>query len=267
MNIVALRLPLAIVLGMVAFGYGSLCAWVYAKQRDFLYFPQFTRVEARDTDFELRRGGLVLRGWVVNPGRRAAILYFGGNAERIEQGRGQFAAWFPDHSVYLLPYRGYGASDGVPREADLLADALALFDDVRTRHAGPIAVVGRSLGSGIASYVASQRPVALVVLVTPFDSLANVASAHYPWLPMRWLIRDRYEASRYLAGYRGPILVIRAGRDTVIPPANTARLVQALPNPPALVVLPTADHNSLDAEPAYREALVDFLHEDVRMTP
>lgn len=260
MKMAALRRPLAILIVVIVAGYASLCAWMYTKQRDFIYFPEYTRVDARDTDFEIRRDGVTLRGWVMNPGQSRAILYFGGNAERIERGRDEFAAWFPDSSVYLVAYRGYGASDGSPRESDLFADALAVFDHVRAHHPGAIAVVGRSLGGGVASYLASQRPVARLALITPFDSLAEVASAHFPWLPVRWLIRDRYQSTRYLAGYHGPLLVIRAGRDTVIPAASTARLVQALPTPPKLVVLPAADHNTLDLYPAYREALIEFLH-------
>lgn len=262
MKMAALRRPLAILIVVIAAGYASLCAWMYTKQRDFIYFPEYTRVDARDTDFEIRRDGVTLRGWVMNPGQSRAILYFGGNAERIERVRDEFAAWFPASSVYLVSYRGYGASGGVPRESDLFADALALFDHVRAHHPGAIAVVGRSLGSGVASYLASQRPVSRLALITPFDSLSEVASAHFPWLPVRWLIEDRYESTRYLADYRGPLLVIRAGRDRVIPAANTDRLVQTLPAPPTLVTMPTADHNTLDHHPAYREALVEFLQGD-----
>lgn len=260
MTMAALRLPWVLGTAVIAMGYVALCAWMYAKQRDFTYFPQFTRVDAHEADFELRRDGTTLRGWRVNPGQSNAILYFGGNAERIEMSREEFATWFPDSSVYLLAYRGYGASDGSPSEADLFADALALFDHVRACHPGSIAVVGRSLGSGVASYLASQRPVERLVLITPFDSLADVASAHYPWLPVRRLFRERYESTRHLAGYRGPILVIRAGRDEVIPAANTHHLIAALATPPRIVDLPDADHNSIGDDPAYGKALTAFVN-------
>jgi len=258
--VTALRLPLIAGGVTVALVYLGLCAWMYAKQRDFVYFPQVTRVDAHETNFELRRDGVTLRGWLVNAGRPGAVLYFGGNAERIELSRDEFANWFPDSSIYLLAYRGYGASDGSPAEADLFADALALFDHVRARHAGPIAVVGRSLGSGVASYVASQRPVDRLALVTPFDSLANVASTHYPWLPVRWLSSERYESTRHLAGYTGPILVVRAGRDEVIPSSSTDRLINALALPPKVIVLPEADHNTIGEDPRFGAALRDFVN-------
>ena len=259
MSAAALRGPLAILIVVIVGTYVGMCAWMYLKQRDLMYFPQFTRVQARDTDFELRRDRVTLRGWRVNPGHPTAIVYFGGNAERIERARDPFARWFPTSTVYLVAYRGYGASDGTPREPALFADALAVFDHVRAHHRGPIAVVGRSLGSGVAGYLASQRPVARLALITPFDSLAAVASAHYPWLPTRWLIKDRYETARALSDYRAPVLVIRAGRDTLIPAANTTRLIRALPVAPRVVTLPAADHNSLDNDPAYAAALVEFL--------
>ena len=255
-----LRSPLVLAAGLLAAGYIGLCAWVYLSQRSLIYFPQSTGVEARDTDFELRRDDVILRGWVVNPGRPTAIIYFGGNAERIEGGRDAFAAWFPDRSVYLVAYRGYGASEGSPGEAALLADAVAVFDHVRTRHPGPIAVVGRSLGAGVASYLASQRPVARLALVTPFDSMAALGAAHYPWLPVRWLLRDRFESTRHLSGYDGPVLVIRAGRDQVVPAANTDRLIASLPRSPQIVDLAEADHNSIGGFPAYGKALTAFVN-------
>lgn len=243
-----------------ALAYLALCGWIYVKQRDFMYFPQFTRSNVPRADIELPVEGAVLRGWVVNPGRRDAILYFGGNAESVEAMRGDLAQWFPDHSSYLLHYRGFGDSGGRPGEQALFADALALFDHVRSRHReGSIAVLGRSLGSGVASYLASRRPVTKLVLITPFDSMANVGQAHYPWLPVRWLLGDRYESVQHLRKYPGPILVIRAGEDQVIPPASTDRLIAALDGRPQVVELPGTDHNSLSAHPGYRRALVDFL--------
>lgn len=243
-----------------ALAYLALCGWIYAKQRDFMYFPQFTRSNVPQADFELPVEGAVLRGWVVNPGRRDAILYFGGNAESVEAMRGELAQWFPEHSSYLLHYRGFGASGGRPEEQALFADALTLFDHIRSRHPhGSIAVLGRSLGSGVASYLASRRPVAKLVLITPFDSMANVGQAHYRWLPVRWLLRDRYESVRHLRKYQGPILVIRASADQVIPPASTDRLIAALDRRPQVVALPDTDHNSISAHPRYRRALIDFL--------
>jgi pimeloyl-ACP methyl ester carboxylesterase len=245
---------------LLLFAYAGLCALLYSKQRELIYYPGPTRVPVQETDFELVRGEATLRGWRVNPGQTDAILYFGGNAEGLGPSRADFAELFPGKTTYLLAYRGYGASGGTPDEAALFADALALFDHASAQHPeGSISLVGRSLGSGVASYVASQRPVRKLVLVTPFDSLAAVAQSHYPMFPVRWLMQDRYESTRYLPRYTGPLLVLRAGRDEVVAPRNTDRLLAALPRPPRVIDFPLAGHNDISDDPAYARALGDFL--------
>lgn len=251
--------PLVTWVALLAMGYVALCGYAWLTQRRAMYFPQFTRVDPAGTDFEVESEGLVLRGWVVNPGRDDALIYFGGNAERVEQNREEFRRWFPERSVYLVPYRGYGPNDGKPTEEHLYADALALYDAARGRHRqGSIAVMGRSLGSGVASYLASQRPVEKLVLVTPFDSLAAVGQAHYPWLPVRWLATDRYDSARHLRDYGGQILIVRAGRDRVIPAKNTDRLIEVLPELPEVVEFPHAGHNDLPSED-YGRPMAEFL--------
>ena len=92
--------------GAVLVGYVALCALLYLQQRRLIYYPQFTRVNAAQTDFALARRDVVLRGWVVNPGRRDALLYFGGNAESVEGNREAFTSALPTHTVYLVAYRG-----------------------------------------------------------------------------------------------------------------------------------------------------------------
>lgn len=240
--------------------YLGLCGFMYLRQRDLMYYPQVTRVEQSQTNFALAHDGMTLRGWVVNPGQTQALIYFGGNAESVQFNQDSFALWFPRHTVYLLAYRGFGASDGAPTEDGLTADALALFDHVQLRHPdGGIDVIGRSLGSGVASHVAARRPVRRLALVTPYDTLADVGQAHYRWLPVHWLARDRYDSVSSLSGYPGPLLVVRAGQDVVIPAANTQRLIDSLPRPPQVLELPAADHGNVAQAPAYAETLVAFF--------
>nr|WP_255682187.1 alpha/beta fold hydrolase [Luteimonas sp. BDR2-5] len=245
---------------LAAFAYAALCAAMFLGQRSLLYFPQATRVAAAGTDFAVEREDATLRGWAFGPADGIPLLYFGGNGERVEANRADFARWFPRHRVYLLAYRGYGASDGTPAAPQLLDDALAFHDAVAARHSGQtVDAIGRSLGGGIASHVAAHRPVARLVLITPFDSLVNVAQGHYPWLPVRWLLRDRYDVTDALAQYRGQLLVLRAGRDRVIPPRHTDALLAALPPETDVMAFPEADHNDIQAQPGYAEALAGFL--------
>ncbi|MEG3191054.1 MULTISPECIES: alpha/beta hydrolase [Novilysobacter] len=251
-------------LAVVLLAYVGLCLLLYERQRSLIYFPEFTRVEAAETDFALARGDITLRGWVVNPGKPDALLYFGGNAERIEASREDLRRWFPGRTIYLLAYRGYGASDGEPSEAALVADALALYDHVRARQpAASIAAVGRSLGSGVAGHLASRRDVPRLVLITPFDSLPNVAQSHYPWMPVRWLMRDRYDTADALADYRGEVLIIRAGEDAVVPAPATDRLIASLASgllvATQVVAIEQAGHNDIAMYPEYGQALSEFM--------
>jgi hypothetical protein len=117
----------------VALVYIGICWFLYANQRSMIYYGGFTRIDPSATDFALARPDATLRGWVVNPGKPDPILYFGGNGESIQLNREDFARWFPGRSVYLLAYRGYGASDGEPSEAAIVQDALVLFDHVHHR--------------------------------------------------------------------------------------------------------------------------------------
>jgi pimeloyl-ACP methyl ester carboxylesterase len=240
--------------------YLGLCGFMYVRQRELIYYPQVTRVEASQTDFALNHEGVTLRGWVVNPGRPRGLIYFGGNAESVQLNREDFARWFPNHTVYLVAYRGFGASEGAPTEDALVSDALALYDQVQQHHpTAPVDVIGRSLGSGVASHVAAQRPVHRLALVTPYDTIADVGQAHYRWLPVYWLARDRFDSVLHLSNYREPVLVVRAGRDAVIPAANTQRLIDSLPRKPLVVELPEADHSNVGQDPAYAEALTTFF--------
>jgi hypothetical protein len=238
--------------------YTAAFSLLYIEQRQLLYFPAATRVAVGDTHFALRNEGVVLRGWIENPGQQRALLYFGGNGESLGSERAEFAAMFPHRTVYLLAYRGYGASDGEPAEQSLFSDALTLFDRVRARHVA-VAVVGRSLGSGVASYLASKRPVERLALVTPFDSIVNVAYAHYPYFPVPWLLKDRYESTRYIPRYHGPILVLCAGRDDVVPPADTDRLLAEISASHAVLAFPSAGHNSISDDPGYAPTLSEFM--------
>lgn len=252
---------LAFALLAAALGYGALCAAMLLGQRQLLYMPGATRVPATSTDFVLEREDAALRGWRIGPEDGQPLLYFGGNAERVEANRADFARWFPGHRVYLLAYRGYGASDGTPAAAALKADALALYDAVGAAHGDVgVDVIGRSVGSGVASHVAAHRPVARLALITPFDDLARVARGHYPWLPVRALLREHYTPTRDLATFEGRVLILRADRDTIVPPARADALATALPAPPQVVTFAEAGHNDIQQFPGYADALSAFFH-------
>lgn len=140
----------------------------------------------------------------------------------------------------------------------IFSDALALYDAVHGRHAA-IAVAGRSLGTGVAIYVASKRPVERLALVTPFDNLASAAQARFSFVPVRLLLKDHYNSARYAHGYSGPVLILRAGNDGVIPSESTDKLIAAFPSKPQVMDFPGAGHNSISDDPRYAQVLLQFM--------
>ena len=256
-NLRALRLMLLWAVGGLALLYLAGCAAVYGLQRSMLYHPQPARQVA---DFmTLPVDGASLQVSVrLQPGA-PALLYFGGNAEDVSGTLPQFARLFPDHALYLMHYRGYGSSTGQPSETALHADALALYDRVRRDH-GEIKVAGRSLGSGVAVRLASERPVARLALVTPYDSIEAVANEQFPWLPVRWLLKDRFDSTAVAGRVAAPTTLLVAQHDTLIRPERSAVLEKAFsPGLARTVVVPGADHNSIGASPVYGRALVEAL--------
>ena len=231
--------------------YLALCAALFIYQRSLIYFPQPKSWggPATTQQLQVKDAQLVLTAR-QNTGPKA-IVYFGGNAEDVSDNLPSFAQAFPGHSIYLLHYRGYGGSSGSPSEAALQSDALALFDHVGKTHA-EVTVVGRSLGSGVAVWVASQRPVSRLILVTPYNSIQELAAQRFPWFPISWLLVDKFESWKYAPQVTAPTLLIAAGQDEVIPAASTDKLyAQFKKGTAALKVLPGTSHNTVSQHPQY----------------
>ena len=162
---------------IIAFAYIGLCLTLYFNQENFIYFP----TPHVNHDFEsltIRHDGESINLTVLNAGKEKAIVYFGGNAEATVYNAPSFSETFPSHTVYLFNYRGYGKSTGSPSEEKIYADAQALIDQISKVHKG-ISVIGRSLGSGVATYIASRNKISQLVLITPFDSIKNIAQNHH----------------------------------------------------------------------------------------
>jgi pimeloyl-ACP methyl ester carboxylesterase len=122
--------------------------------------------------------------------------------------------------------------------------------------------MGRSLGTGVATALASSRAVAGLVLVTAFDSVAHVGASHYPWLPVRWLIKDPYDSTARIGKVTAPVLVLIAERDEVISRVRTDALIAAIPAGLAhVVVIPAATHNDIETFPRYWPALKAFIEQ------
>lgn len=248
-----LRKSLAIAAAAILAIYLAICGLLYWYQRAYLYFPVPRHAEV--PSFVLKRGDadvVVSTNGVVSP---QAVLYFGGNAEDVSQAVALLARAFPGRAIYAMHYRGYGGSAGSPSEQALVADAGRLFEQVATKHRA-IVVVGRSLGSGIALQVAAWHRAERLVLVTPYDSIAELAAAQFPLFPVGLLLQDRYESWRYAPRIKVPTTLIVAHRDEVIPNASSLRLAgRFAPGIATVVDFPDAGHNDVSDAPGYPAAL------------
>lgn len=262
---------------LVAFAaYALLHALLYLAQDRMIFLRQPLPDEVRTALHQALPGaeemvlptadGQRLHGWLVPNGganRRApALIYFGGNAEEVSPLALQ-AVQLPGISFVVFNYRGYGLSTGEPSERALFDDALAIYDRIASLpqvDAKRIVVMGRSLGSGVATYLASRRPVAAVVLVTPYDSMAAVARTHYPFLLTGLLLRHTFDSVARARTIDAPMLALIAGADTIVPPERGAALARAWRGPATPVVLPGAGHNEISLHPAYWKTIREFLH-------
>lgn len=239
--------------------YAAFGVYLYLAQRSFIYLPVRDEHPGHDNFFRVQNGNESIKVWEVMPGRSKAVIYFGGNAEDVFHTMPEFSRFLPDHTSYLVNYRGFGGSSGKPSEQALFADALAIYDQVRQQHT-QVAVIGRSLGSGIAVYLASHRPVDKLVLVTPPDSALAIARTAYPFYPVSLLLKDKYESTRCARQVTAPTLLLIAGHDEIIPVKHSLELFDHFQAGIAQKnILPAAGHNDISAFPEYWQEIVRFL--------
>ncbi len=242
---------------VIAALYACGCIAVFVFQRSLIYYPRPSPNQYGATVMSLRVGSEMVEVSTRPTSGPEALLYFGGNGEDVSMAMPGLSGAFPNRAIYLMHYPGYGGSTGSPSEQAILGDALALFDRVHAQHPN-ILVIGRSLGSGVAVHLASVRPVSRLVLVTPFYSLEDVAAHVYPYIPVRWLLRDKFESWRYAPNVTAPTRIILAGDDEVIPRASTDRLLLHFNRGiVSYVVIPGVGHNSISDSPDYLPLLVE----------
>lgn len=243
-------------------GFGAYLAagvYLYLNQRDYIYFP--TPASASDVidGFDLDSDGETLKILALNRDQEKAIIYFGGNAENVDYLASLMTQWFPAYAVYLVNYRGYGGSSGSPSEVALFQDALAVYDHVITRHSA-VSIMGRSLGSGVAVFLAASREVEKLVLVTPYDSIQSIAQQTYPVFPISIMLKDKFDSLSRVDSVRAETLIVIAENDQIIPRENSERLAAAFrPEQAIMKILPGANHNSLASHPDYAGFLKEFL--------
>lgn len=255
-----------------------LLVWLAWMEPRMIYYPMRTRDQPpappgwRIEDVWIRTGdGVRIHGWFVPApaapgGRRSTVLFFHGNAGHIGH-RLEKLAILRDlgADVLIVDYRGYGRSEGRPQEAGLYADARGAYEHLtgaRGVAPGTIVLYGESLGSAVASWLAARAEVAGVILEAPFTSVADVGQSMFPFLPVRWVVRNRFDTLARIGRVRAPILVLHSRDDEFFPMWHAERLVEAAGGRARLVPL-RGGHNDafLASEAEYRRALTGFLGE------
>jgi len=237
-------------------GYCAFVMLLYVAQRSIMYLPDTRRIapaaaglpQAEEVVLEASDGEKIIVWHIPPRGDAPVVLYFQGNGGGHALRAGRFRAITADGTgVAALGYRGYSGSTGRPSEAGLLRDAAALYDFAAARYgAARIVLWGESLGTGVAVALAAERPVARIVLESPFTSAVDLAASVYFFVPVRWLMKDQFRSDERIGEVRAPVLVLHGARDNVIPISFGERLYERITAPKRFVRLPNANHNDHD---------------------
>lgn len=261
----------------LAAGYAAVLGWVYVSQRRLLYQPSAV-VEATPEVVGLgyadvwltNRLGTRLHGWWVPcAGSRLTLLFCHGNGGNVSH-RLESLRLFHELglSVLVFDYSGYGRSEGTPSEKDTRADARAGWDWLVSEagaEASGIVLFGRSLGGAVAAGLGAELAAggvqpAGIILESTFTSVADMGARIYPWLPVRRLVRDRYDSVAALAGVRLPALFGHSPDDEMVPFELGRALYESYGGPKTFMAM-RGGHNRgyMDMGPAYAEAFGRFL--------
>lgn len=233
--------------------YVAAAAYMYFAQRRFIYFPEPARTAPAAVGLPevaeriiATPDGEKLIAWYgkAKPGQ-PTLLYFHGNGGALEFRSESIRRYLDSgRGIFMMSYRGYSGSTGSPSEAANVADAKLAYDQLRKEGVRPedIILYGESLGTGVAIEVAVEKEVAGLILDSPYTSIAELASALYPWLPIGLLLKDRYDSILHIRNVHVPILIVHGEADDVIPVEMARRMFREANKPKEIVTIPGAGH-------------------------
>lgn len=208
---------------------------------------------------------ITLHGWYVKNSQKEQsplLIYFGGNAEEVSNllwDIDQFKNW----SLLLVNYRGYGLSEGSPSEKNLFNDAVLLYDEFSQKTEidnNKIVAIGRSLGTGVAVYLASQRNLTGIILVSPYDSIRSLAQEVYPFVPISLLLKHHFDSLARAPLINIPMLALIAQEDKIISPRHSLALIKAWGGVTYQIIIPDSDHMSIATRREYWKSITAFLN-------
>ncbi|MDM8557276.1 alpha/beta fold hydrolase [Candidatus Parabeggiatoa sp. HSG14] len=218
-----------------------------------------------DSEIEITTdSGIQLHGWLLKKSHQEKtplVIYFGGNSEEVS-GMAYHFERFADCSLLLINYRGYGLSEGKPSERNLFNDAETIFDNIIQRQdidPNGIVAMGRSLGTGVAVHLAARRPLKGVILVSPYDSIFRVAQRHFPFVPIKLLLKNPFNVIKLAPSITTPMLALVAQQDTLIPAIHSHRLANKWGGATKIKQIENANHDNIPDNEIYWNAIRDFL--------
>lgn len=256
-----LRRILVAILVLVVILYAAVIGYMFFNQRALQYSPagEITALAATELsqaeELQIPSGDGFVTTWYQAPAAgMPLIVYYKGNSGSFTEEHERYAQFVADGYGFLaFDYRGFPASPGAISQDNIIADALAAYDWAAAHH-DVILIWGRSLGSGPATYVASQRDAAALLLETPFLSAVTVAAERYPFLPVGLVMQDQFPSNLWIADVAEPVFVAHGTADTTIGVSNGERLYGLAPNPQTLWIVPGAGHSDLWAAGIWDQA-------------
>ncbi len=258
-----LRRKLVLLVAALAAIYLAAAGYLFLFQRSYVVHPNGVLAQPAERGLSgvevvtlATKDGSTLTGWYgeARPGQ-PTVLYFHGNAGNLS-GRAKRLAEIQasGFGVLAVSYRGYASSGGSPSQAALFSDALEIFDWLRER-TDNIVIHGESLGTGVAAYLAAERPARALILEAPYTAALDIAAATYPWLPVSWLMRDPFPTREHIRRVDEPVLIVHGTEDRVIPVEHGRRLYEAAGDPKQLAIVEGAGHSDLWARGLWSTAL------------
>lgn len=243
----------AALLGLAVLAYAAPVAWLAVKQRDMVFRVSTLRISPEQAGFSRAKevavktaDGEMLTGWFIPPAKgKPFLIYLHGNAGTLEKRALRLQRMTDDGAgLIAIEWRGYGGSTGAPSQAGLLADTQAAYDFARAAGAEPgqIVVVGESLGTGPALWLAGERGVAGVVLDSPYSAIVDIGADIYWMFPVRLLSRDPFPAVDWAKKVAVPVFAVAGLEDRTIPIRYARKLMAAISAPKTFIEIPGAGH-------------------------
>ncbi|ESQ89187.1 alpha/beta hydrolase [Asticcacaulis benevestitus] len=252
---------LLVVAGLMAVAYLGVIGYLYINQRHMLYMqvqghetPDIKGLKIEDISLKTADGE-ALQAWYEPPKPgMPVILFLHGNAASLEKGKWRYIRMHKEGVGYLaLAYRGYSGSTGTPTEKGLLTDGLTAYDWLRATgfKDSDIVIHGHSLGTGVATWLATQRPARALILEAPFTATSDVGAERYPYIPVSFLMTDKFLSRERIKDVHMPVLIAHGDKDRVVPFAQGERLFALANEPKVFIHMHGSEHNTLTRDGVY----------------